>query len=404
MLKNQAFQLLRDGDYLRLWLTGAITATLRWLEVLGIGVYTLEVTGSPLNVALMLFARTLPGVFLGSITGNLASRYNRKTLLRAGLALLSVNAFVLAGLSITGGLSLWHIAIGAVLSGVVWTLEHPVRRTLLGDVAGLDRLKPAMSLDQVTFNLTRTTGPLLGGGIYLLLGLSGIYIVAAISFVCTLVLVSTVRISGQNTSAGRDSFWSNLTEGFRYVARRPVLRSVLIITLIENFFGFSYATMVPVIGRQTLALDAGGIGVLQSMEGVGATIAAIVLAAGTRAFSFGRMFSMGALLFMAGVLLFARSDTFLWACIGLLVAGPGLAAFGAMQSTILLQHSDPEQRVRVMGVLVMCIGAGPIGVITVGLLANMIGPVKALTAMTTVGILLLIFTFTNSRELLTRQV
>jgi len=404
MIDNQSFKLLKDGDYLRLWMTGAITATLRWLEVLGIGVYTLEVTGSPLYVALMLFARTLPGVLLGPITGNLASRYNRKFLLYIGLAGLSLNAVVLACLSISGGIQLWHIAAGAILSGVVWTLEHPVRRTLLGDIAGLDRLKAAMSLDQVTFNMTRTTGPLLGGVIFLLLGLSGIYVVAAVLYFVTFLLVFTARVSGQNESSPGSSFWVNVSAGFQYVVQRPILRSVLIITLIENFFGFSYATMVPVIGRQVLELDAGGIGILQSMEGIGATIAAVLLAVVTRPYSLGRMFSIGALLFLIGVLIFARSGTFFWACAGLLLAGPGLAAFGAMQSTILLRHSSREQRVRVMGVLVMCIGAGPLGVVTVGLLASAIGPVQALTVMTVSGMLLLVYTFTRSKQLLSSRV
>lgn len=400
MFANPAYLLLQDSNYLRLWLIGAITATLRWLEVLGIGIYTLEVTGSPLYVALMLFCRTLPGVFFGTFTAMLATRYNRKYLLASGLMLLVLNAGVLSALTLTGSLQLWHIAAGAVLSGVIWTLEHPVRRTLLGDVAGLDRLKNAVSLDQVTFNMTRALGPLLGGGVYLMMGLSGVYIVSALAFSVAVVLVHGINVVVPELPRGQNSFWFNFSQGFRYTISKPILRAVMLITLIENFFGFSYATLVPVIGAKSLALDAGGIGILQSMEGIGATVGAVLLAISARNFNLGRMFSSGAVLFLVGVLIFAVAGSFALACFGLLLAGPGLAAFGAMQSTILLRHSDPEQRVKVMGVLVVCIGAGPIGVICVGLLANLVGPVTALTIMCVAGLLSLGLVLANSRQLL----
>ncbi len=392
--------MLTDGSYLRLWLTGAITATVRWLEVLGIGIYTLAVTDSPLYVALMLFARTLPGVFFGVLTGMIASRYNRKFLLCGGLLVLIFCAGLLTTLSLLGWLQLWHIALGAVISGIVWTMEHPVRRTLLGDVAGLSRLKAAMSLDQVTFNMTRALGPMLGGGVYMFMGMTGVYVCTAVAFSVALALVAGVRYADVDKSPRHTSFWRNLTEGYRYVAAQPILRAVLLITLVANFFGFSYATLVPVVGASILSLDPGSIGLMQSMEGVGATLGALVLAMSATSFNYGRMFSFGAVLFMVGVLAFAIADSFVFACLGLLLAGPGLAAFGAMQSTILLHYSEPQERERVMGVLVVCIGAGPIGVLFVGVLADFIGPVATLVAMCCAGLLSLGLILLRSKELL----
>ncbi len=70
--------LLRDGGFLRVWMTGGLIGTMRWLEILMIAVYTLEVTGSALAVALMMLARALPMFLFGSITGVIAERVNRR--------------------------------------------------------------------------------------------------------------------------------------------------------------------------------------------------------------------------------------------------------------------------------------------------------------------------------------
>ena len=73
--------LLRNGRFLRVWITGGFIGTMRWLEILVIAVYTLEVTGSPLMVALMMLARALPMFLFGSIAGVYAERIDRRRIM-----------------------------------------------------------------------------------------------------------------------------------------------------------------------------------------------------------------------------------------------------------------------------------------------------------------------------------
>jgi len=188
MKSNVVGQLLSLTDFRKLWGIGLLTGTLRWLEVLAIGIYTFEITGSAFSVALMLFARTLPGVVFGAATGTLASRYRRKHILLLGMTLATTNSVILLFLANADLLSLGAIAVGAVINGSVWTLEHPVRRTLLGDVAGSDLLRQAMSLDQLTVNGTRLLGPLAGGAIYATLGLNGTYLLSTCGYTSAVVL------------------------------------------------------------------------------------------------------------------------------------------------------------------------------------------------------------------------
>ena len=371
-----------QGEFRKLWGVGIVTGSIRWLEVLAIGIYTFELSGSAFTVALMLFSRTLPGVAFGAIMGTLASRYRRRHLLVLGMILATVNALVMLILAQTYLLSLGAIAIAAAINGCIWTLEHPVRKTLLGDVAKSGQLRQAMSLDQLTVNGTRLVGPLVGGAVYATLGLIGIYAVSASGFAIAAVLAlrTTANPPKVVTDKG-ESFSTSLIQGLHYIRNRRVLRGILLFTIIVNFFGFSYMTMVPVIGRELLSLNPVSIGILQSMEGIGAVLASILLARSSRAFRFARSCTLGGLTFLTLLLFFALSPWFWLSCVALFVAGVGIGCFGTMQSTTILSHSDPLQRMRVMGVLVMCIGAAPIGVLTIGALAEWAGPGVALIIM-----------------------
>jgi MFS family permease len=115
---SAAASLLGDPAFLRVWLTGAAAGVLRWLELLAISVYVLEVTGSPFLVALMTFLRMAPMFLCGIPAGALADRYDRKRLLLIGLLALAGAAAALTLLAAQGRIALWQIAAGTFLNGM----------------------------------------------------------------------------------------------------------------------------------------------------------------------------------------------------------------------------------------------------------------------------------------------
>src|SRR5258707_3359389 len=91
--------LLAAPSYLRLWIAGGAGNSMRWLEVLVAGIYTFDLTGSALWVAIVTVARSLPMLFLGSLTGVISEALNRKTILLSGLFIMAANSAGLFGLS-----------------------------------------------------------------------------------------------------------------------------------------------------------------------------------------------------------------------------------------------------------------------------------------------------------------
>lgn len=391
---------LRNRDFLRIWLIGLCGGTMRWLEVLAVSIYTLQETGSALAVALMYFARTAPTLVCAPWAGALAERWPRRVLLSSGAGLMCVTSAALALAAYSGWLTLWQVATGAVISGIVWSLEHTVRRTIARDVVDVRSVGNAISLDSSTQNATRMLGPLAGGVLFAAVGMPGAYAIGAIVYGLALAVSFTLRAPLPATASGAEPILGSLASVARYVANNRIVASVLAITVCLNFFGSPYVSMVPVIGRDVLGLDAQGIGALMAAEGGGAMAGAIILAFSVKQRYYARIFTLGAFSFVGGICWFSAAGSFTTAAAALLATGLGLGGFGAMQSAILLTYSEPHMRARVMGVLAVTIGAGPIGTLVLGAATEYLGPSLAVTVSSALGLVVFVVVVYRWPELL----
>ena len=361
--------LLRDGQFLRIWVTGGFIGTMRWLEILVIAVYALEITGSPLMVAVMMLARSLPMFLFGSITGAIAERFNRRHMMIIALIGACAVSAALAVLSLLGLIEIWHVVLGAFLSGIVWTQEFPVRRTMLGEIAGTSGVGAAMSLDSATTNGTRMLGPALGGLLYESIGLSAAYLLGTALYALSVLLVLSLKYASSAAPAREDGLFSSIAVGLAYVRGNRAMVGMLMVTVIMNLWGFPFVAMVPVIGRDVLGLSAFPIGVLMSAEGAGAFVGALIIAALVRPAGFNRIYLYGSTLMILAVILFSFSSWFTVSLALLFIVGLGAAGFSAMQTAIMFTLALPAMRGRVMSVLSVCIGASPLGMLHIGLLA-----------------------------------
>jgi MFS family permease len=366
---------------------------LRWLELLAIGVYVLEYTGSPSMVALITALRLAPMFLCGSLIGAIGDRYERNHILLIGLAIMSATSIVLAALAFTGEIVLWQIALGAVISGAFIAGDMTLRRIVSAEIAGVDRLGQAMALESASNNGTRMIGPALGGFLLEVLGLYGVYLLGALLYLVGIVLILRTRHRSTRNGSESPDVLSTLREGWRYVRDRRVIVGVLVVTVVANFWGFAYITMVPVIGEQVLGLSAFPIGVLLTVQGMGALLGALVTAKATEPRAYTRIYLASTALFLVGVLGFGLSPWFLLSLLLNLICGLCVGGFSVLQSSILILAARPEVRSRVMGVLAVAIGAGQLGgMLHVGLLADWLGAAAAVQLMAAEGLVALALT------------
>lgn len=378
--------LIAEAEFRKLWSVGVLQGAMRWLELLAIGVWTYALTDSPMLVALMTLLRQLPMALFGSVIGAVAEQLDRKAILVVSQATMAATCGLLAVLVATDSVELWHVAVGAFVNGLCWSTDLPVRRTILGESVGVDRLGPAMSMDSASNNATRLVGPLAGGALYASVGLGGAYLVAALFYGISALVAASVRFTPAQTERRRFTLVADIREGLAYLRRSRALLGHLGVTVIVNLFGIPYAAMAPVVGRETFGVDAVQVGLLLTVEGIGAFAGAVAIAFLATPDRFRLIYLSGSALIMVGVLIFSLTTNYWVALAVLAFGGIGIAGFASMQSAIMFGEAPPAIRSRLMGVLSVCIGSGPLGVLHVGWLADRLGGSQALTVIAAEGL------------------
>jgi len=387
LVPHRAHWLLQDWNFIRVWATGAICNTVRWLEFLAVGLFVLELTGSPFYMSMIAALRLLPLLLFGSLTGAIADRINRCQLLAAGLVILIMMFATLGTLAIMDTLRLWHIGASAFISGLVLSTEHSVRRALLGEISGVASLGTANGLDRSTDYITLIAGPLIGGLVFQTIGLLGTCIVACGMLGIAFCLIASVRFNPTQGNLGNASIFSDIQQGLRFALNMPTILRVLITTVIFNFCVWPLWTLLPVVAKSLLELDPVWTGILMSMTGIGSLVGALSVAMFIRPAHYQATFFYGSTLFLLAMLVFTLSAKLWISAIIFVLAGIGLAGFATMQTTIIFSVSPPHMRSTILGIVVVCIGTSPLGIVTGGILAEQLGATVGLSLISLGGLL-----------------
>ena len=386
-MDNSPFRrMIEAPDFWRLWYVGLIVSTVRWVETIAVGVVVYQRTDSAFLVSMMTMLRLLPMGLFGAFLGALAERFDRGRTLFIVVLLMSATSVALVILDRTGQLEIWHLAFASFVNGCGWCTDNPVRRVMIGEIVGRERMGTAMSLDVGASNASRMVGPVVGGLLLAGPGIQGAFVLSVLLYLTALLAVLTIR-SRIPRAAGSGAVLARIGEGLALVRTDKRLVGVLVVTVIYNIFAWPFTSMIPVIGRDRLYLGPEGVGLLATMDGIGAFVGALLLTLWLTARWYARAYLGGVIAYMIAVVIFALVQSPLLAGAALLVTGVAGAAFATMQATLVYLASPPDMRSRILGVLTVCIGTGPIGFVWLGWLADRIGSHHATAVTGVLGLL-----------------
>lgn len=390
-------ELFRLPDFLRLWLVGASANAMRWLELLASGLFAWEVTQSALAVTVVVAVRQLPQLTFGAFAGAVSEAVNRKTIVMLALLVPAAVSTMLATLATTGQLELWHVAVGNLISGTMWSTEMSTRRRMVGEVAG-QHIVPAIALDSATNAATRMVGPLLGGVIFGWLGMKGAYTVTAL--VQFLAAFALAGLAYEQVTRRLDlvRIPAEIAEGLAFARTKKTILLVYGVTVVTNAFAFAYSGLVAPIGSGVFHVSPALVGLLAAAEPLGALMGGALIAAGVVRMDRRVTFAGGAALFMVALIVMAVSPSFWLAFAVLVIGGFGTAGFGNMQTTLMLTEAPAEMRSRLMGLVTVGIGTGPLGVLAAGVLSDWMGPRGAVLVMASAGLVATIALAVRLRE------
>ena len=277
-----------------------------------------------------------------------------------------------------GAIQVWHIfAVGLVL-GVVNAVDMPTRQSFVVEMVGHDDVANAVGLNSAVFNGARIVGPATAGILVALVGTALCFFLNAVSYVAVIVglllmreaeLMPAERLAmPRSVSAVRD----NLAEGLVYVRRTPIVMLVVVLVGFVSTFGMNFNVILPAVAAGVLNSGSVGFGLLTAAMGVGATIAALVVASGARPRV--RMLVGGAMLLGAAEMALSTTSVFWIALVAVFLAGLGAVSMAATANSLVQVSVPGLLRGRVMSVYTtVFIGSTPAGNTMTGAMAGGFG-------------------------------
>jgi MFS family permease len=161
---------------------------------------------------------------------------------------------------------------------------------------------------------------------------------------------------------------------------------VLVVTIAMNLLGFPYSALVAPIGRQVFMVSPFLVGVMAASDSFGSFIGGVWLANGGPRLSGRTLMVGGSVLFLVCGFAMPLMPVFPLACLMMALGGFGQSAFANMQTSLIVLHAPAHIRSRLMGLLTVCIGMGPLGILLVGVLADRYGPLVAIDILEGMGL------------------
>ena len=379
-LRHRNFQLFFGGQLISLVGTWMQTVAQSWL------VYRL--TGSGLLLGAVGFASQIPVFLVAPLGGITADRANRQRVVIATQTASMILAFILAALTLTGKVQVWHIFVLAALLGVVNAFDIPGRQSFLVDMVGKDDLMNAIALNSSMFNGARVIGPAVAGVLVARLGEGWCFFANAVSYIAVIAGLMMMRVHAPARVSAKTSPWEHIVEGFQFVNRTAPIRALLILLGLVSVTGMPYVVLMPIFadkilhnGGQEFAsligshdLGAVRLGILMGAAGVGALLGALTLAVRSGVKGLGRWVTVCCAGFGISLMLFAMSKSF-WLSVFLLLPVGYFIMLQMASSNTLIQVMVPDElRGRVMALYsMMFMGMAPVGALLGGALSDRLG-------------------------------
>ena len=370
------------------------------------GWLVLEETDSAFMVTAVQAAGMVPLLLLSLVGGAAADRFNRRKILVATESFALLVLLALALLVMTGVVQVWHVFVLSFLHGTTFAMGMPTRTSSVPHLVGHRDIASGVAMFTTIFSAGQLVGPAIGGVLIDSIGIGPTFLVSSAVMVPVLLLLIPLRIPDvpRSGTAERISFVDSIKEGFVYVRGDKVMMGLMALGLVLTVFAMPYQSILPVFARDVLDAGADGLGWLMAFGGVGALMASLTVASMRNPNVIRYMMLIGATGFGLLVVLFSLSTVF-FLSLGLsLVLGFFFQVFMTSNFTLVQIIVPDHIRGRVLSIRMIIFGLGPGGMLVLGAVAQVMGPVPATAGMGAIGLVLVLAVVSLVPSLRKRQV
>ena len=379
---KRTFQSLTVRNY-RLFATGQLVKLVGvWMMFISQDWLVLQLSGnSATAVGFTVAMQFTPILLLTLFAGVLADRYDKRKVLLAANTVSIAFAIALGLLVVTGTVQLWHVFVAAAGIGAANAIENPTRQAFVSELVGGNLLPNALSLNAAVFNTARIIGPAAAGGAIALFGVGPAFLIATAGLVAPLFSLTRLRpaeLYREPLLPRGERERTTVSDGLRYVWRRPDLVMPITLVAVVGAAGFNYQVTLPVLSKVVYETGAAAFGLLAAGLAIG-SLAGALAGSWRRERPSAYVVLWAAVGFGAFSMLVGFASPY-WLVLALLLPTGFFAIYFAQAANQRVQLGcDGGFRGRVMALYVLVfLGTTPLGALAVGWWAERYGAESAI--------------------------
>jgi len=370
----------RSRDFRWFWTGLTVSNIGSWMQVFALGILVVQIADrdgkpelAPLYLGLMGLARALPGIPCTLIAGAVADRVDRRRILFITQTTMAFTALTLSVLAYLGLANLAAVLVAATIQAAAFSFDNPARQSIVPRIVPMPFYPSAIGLQSAAFNGASIIGPLVAGLLFVPIGVGGLLLVNALSF---LAILGALFVIPRIPPAAQPShgLLRSVLEGGRYVRANPVLLWIITIAGTGFVWAGPAGALLPALAGESMWNGISWLSLLLSAFGAGALSAAIFVMNVARVRSLGTIFIAAAITNGVFLILFAITSAPLVALAFAYVTGLGGTLMAGMGNNMLQATTDDTYRGRVMSLWgLLFIGLMPVGQLALGALGSLFG-------------------------------
>lgn len=380
---HSALSPLREPLFRSLWIAAVISYTGSWMQTVATGWLMTSLTNSPLWVALVQVAVSLPVFLIALPAGALADIMDRRKFLLFTQSSMVAAAAILGIMTLTHTVTPQILLVFIFLLGVGAVMNDPAWQSLTPDLVPPAKLPAAVALNSAGFNIARAVGPALGGLVIATCqgtttGSGRAFLINAVSFFGVILFLYNWKPAKADHENGTTTFKGAIAIGLRYARQEPCIRAVLMRTLGFSLPASAFLALLPLIASK---FGPEGFGGMLAFFGTGALIGAAALALARRRLSPDAVILSATLIFAVALCGLVRASTLTVASICCAAAGLGWISNLATLNVSAQTAAPAWVRARVISMYVLVLQGGlALGSAAWGIVGSGTGVQFALTA------------------------
>jgi len=371
---SQTFRSLQHPNY-RLYFSGALVSNVgTWMSRVAQDwlVLTVLTPGSSLALGIVTALQFLPMLLLAPYGGVLADRFSKRRILQITQAGMASTGLLLAILTATGTVQLWHVYAIAFVFGCFTALDNPARQAFVSELVPADDIPNAVGLNSASFNFARLLGPGTAGLLIATAGIAPAFFINTATFAAVIIALRLMKPELLSPSKPIARKPGQLRAGLRYVRGEPQILLLLVVVFFFGTFCMNFQITNALMATQAFHKGAAEYGVLGSIMAIG-SLSAALLAARRKVPSM-RVLIAALVGFGFSATLAGLAPTYLVFALALIPLGLSALTVMTTANASVQLAADPQMRGRVMALyMAVFMGGTPIGAPIIGWVGETFG-------------------------------